>query len=241
MEKEEELANWGFWMIDAKNVILIFEENIMEKPFVKAGGIISLTDARYFSAWGVEWLGFPVGGSPEMISPAALTAITEWIEGPHITAEFGMETTSNILAVADQTAVEGIQVNQFFPISELSALSEYTIFQEYVVEPGQTMASIDVFLQDREEWVDFFILDFSKNNVSWPKIRSGLSFNEQSLRECCARMAIYLDIPFSGQELAPLLESLKPWGLNIKGGDEEKIGFKSFEDLDEIMEVLSGL
>jgi len=36
-----------------------------------------------------------------------------------------------------------------------------------------------------------------------------------------------------------MLAKLQPYGLSIKGGEEEKVGFKSFDEVDEIFEVLT--
>jgi len=55
-----------------------------------ASGITHLTDARYFAAWEVDFLAFPVGeGVEEAISWDYLHALREWVEGPTIVAELG--------------------------------------------------------------------------------------------------------------------------------------------------------
>ena len=49
------------------------------------GSITNLTDARYFSAWEVEWLGFNLSqGEENAISPLQVAAMREWVEGPKI-------------------------------------------------------------------------------------------------------------------------------------------------------------
>lgn len=58
----------------------------MTKFFAK--NISHLTDARYFSAMGVEWISFNIGING--ISEAAFHGIVEWIEGPKVAIE-GLE------------------------------------------------------------------------------------------------------------------------------------------------------
>jgi hypothetical protein len=49
-------------------------------------GIQDLTDARYFAAMGVDWLGVPVSADPK--SFATWHALREWVEGPRFAVEF---------------------------------------------------------------------------------------------------------------------------------------------------------
>lgn len=211
----------------------------MTKTRVKAGGITSLTDARYFSAWGADWLGFPVGRQPDKLSPEALSSITEWVEGPQILAEFGLEEVETILEITRLTHVNGIQVSPFFPIGDLPALSAYTIFQEFVPEPNQTQESMELFFSERDELVDFYVLELSKNRINWSDIQRQIFTSVDFLAACFRKRAIFLDIPVLPKDVTDILDTLQPWGLSVHGGAEEKTGVKSFEDLDEIMEMLS--
>ena len=48
----------------------------MLKTKVKASSITNLTDARYFAAWGVNWLGFDLRqGSDTYVQPQLVHAI----------------------------------------------------------------------------------------------------------------------------------------------------------------------
>lgn len=64
---------------------------------VKAGSITHLTDARFFAAYDVAYIGFcfdPL--SPDYISPQAALAIKGWINGPQIVAEFANQDIDNV-------------------------------------------------------------------------------------------------------------------------------------------------
>jgi len=211
----------------------------MEKPKIKAAGIRSLTDARYFSAWNADWLSFAGGDVTGALQPEEISAIIEWVEGPHAVIEFGMDGAEAILDSATRAGVQGIQVGQFFPVSDLAALGSFTIFQEYVIEPDLTPETLEQFLEERDDLVDYYVFDFSKNALSWSIVGSGGIYPDiPTLQKICGSRAIFLDMPLTSGELRSMIENLHPWGLNIKGGDEEKVGFKSFADLDDIMEVL---
>jgi phosphoribosylanthranilate isomerase len=40
------------------------------------------------------------------------------------------------------------------------------------------------------------------------------------------------------ENLSEVQETLNSYGLNVTGGEEEKVGYKSFDDIDEIIEEL---
>ena len=65
---------------------------------IAALGITNLTDARYFSAMGVHWMGFDLRpDSP--ITLAHVQAIAEWVEGPRFMADVRGLSTDEIAEV----------------------------------------------------------------------------------------------------------------------------------------------
>ena len=70
--------------------------NMLSK-IVKAGSITNLTDARFFAAYDVDFIGFNFDPkSPDYISPQNALAIKGWITGPKIVAEFANQDIENI-------------------------------------------------------------------------------------------------------------------------------------------------
>ena len=45
-------------------------------------------------------------------------------------------------------------------------------------------------------------------------------------------------MPVSPTDLAAFVEELAPLGLSVRGGAEEKVGYKSFDELDDLFELL---
>jgi len=58
------------------------------------------------------------------------------------------------------------------------------------------------------------------------------------IKALAAQKKVFLDIPFEAKHLAEILENLDICGLILRGGEEEKTGIKSFEELDSIFEIL---
>jgi phosphoribosylanthranilate isomerase len=69
---------------------------------VKAGSITHLTDARFFAAYDVAYIGFCFDPqSPDYISPQAALAIKGWINGPQIVAEFANQDVDNVINIIE--------------------------------------------------------------------------------------------------------------------------------------------
>ncbi len=206
----------------------------MLKTRIKASQITNLTDARYFAAREVEWLGFNLdAGTENFIHPQNIKAIKEWLEGPKIVGEFGMQDSSEINAAIDFLDLDVVQVGMYTEVDSLD-LKEATLIKEIVVETEEDYYDLRSTLESDSANVDIFLLNYSKNNISWSSVGSKLN----ALKELCNRFKIILSIDFEAAQLNEILESVNIYGLSLKGGEEEKIGYKSFDQLDEILDVL---
>ena len=76
---------------------------------IKAGAISHLTDARYFAARDVSWLGFSLNATdPQAMTNRQVAAIREWVDGPGICGEFDLAPAEDILTVAAALALTSI-------------------------------------------------------------------------------------------------------------------------------------
>ena len=206
----------------------------MLKTRIKASQITNLTDARYFAARDVEWLGFNLdAGTDNFIHPQNIKAIKEWLEGPKIVGEFGMQDSSEINAAIDFLDLDVVQVGMFADVSSLE-LKDASLIKEIVIEEETDYYDLRTTLESDSANVDVFLLNYSKNNLSWNDIAS----KQATLKELCNRFKIILSIDFELDQLNEILETLQIHGLNLSGGEEEKVGFKSFDELDDILDAL---
>ncbi len=207
----------------------------MLKTKIKADSIASLTDARYFAAWEVEWLGFNLDtNTSNGVTPTTVNAIKAWVEGVKIVGEFGAQSAEEVQQIAVNLALDALQISHFSNISTLKSLQSWDILKEYIFEDLNEFANLNLHLNEFAPYVNHFILDFERNGISWNKIQPHLGL----LQSICEAYPIILRLPFEAAELPEILSSLTIQGLALSGGAEEKIGYKSFDDLDEIMEWL---
>ncbi len=211
----------------------------MLKTKIKASAVNNLTDARYFAAREVEWLGFRLSGSPEMaISLMAAKAIAEWVDGVKIVGEFDFATAEDIEAANNLLHFDAVQVGMFTPATELVKLPGLTFIKEVVVEATTTEAEITAHFEEYARCCAFFLLDFTKAGINWATLLAGGSLRIDFLKEIFEQNKVILALDFQPDEAGQVLEALKPEGLSLAGGEEEKVGLKSFDELDEILDQL---
>ncbi|MEL7123254.1 MAG: hypothetical protein AAFO07_27650 [Bacteroidota bacterium] len=211
----------------------------MLKTKVKASAVTNLTDARYFAAWEVEWLGFNLDqGTDDYIDPNAMVAIKEWVDGVQIVGEFNLPDLETVQFAIDHLGIDQVQVGQLVGNEILLALREkleIPIIQEIVINENEVPDHTIQLLEEKKDLVDTFLLNFELNNVDLFKDNFGL---QHVLKDLCKRFPILITAHFSAEEVNQLLEKTAPLGISLKGGAEEKVGYKSFDELDEIFEAI---
>ncbi len=190
---------------------------------IKASKVSSLTDARYFAAAGVDYLGFCCNIGTELYcSPSKIREITAWVEGPEFVLELdGWQSEEEVHTIIQSELGQALHFGAFAHYKKSFGLP---IFQDFILENiGES---------------DFSVVDF-------PVIRSDRSWNLlepkeiENIKNLCALKHVFLDLPFSLAEWNQLYAEIPVHGIIVRGGEEEKTGFKSFEALDELFEVLS--
>lgn len=211
----------------------------MLKTKIKASSITNLTDARYFAAWEVEWLGFNLeSGNESFISPRTAKTIQEWVDGVKTVGEFGLPTEKEVRSALEFLDLDSIQLGMFADLSLVQSLADLTIFKEVVIDKETTPAFLENHLESFAPFCNYFLFNFDKNGVSWADLVAYFP----NLKDCVENLGLkfptLLSISANPNDLDEILENINIVGLNLKGGAEEKVGFKSFDDLDEIFEAL---
>ena len=210
----------------------------MLKIKVKAGSITNLTDARYFAAREVEWLGFPIGKGEGLIEPLQVKAIAEWVDGVKIVGEFGFSQRDEILTVCQQIGIDTVQVGMFFSNKEISELKGLRIIKEVVVDSSLTETQLEDHLDAYANLCDFFLLNFSATGYTWADMAIGHPFTIDFIKGICKKHRIILNLDCHESEVDKMISEIEPFAIGINGGEEERVGVKSFDDLDEILDVL---
>ncbi len=189
---------------------------------VKISHVNNLTDARYFAAAGVDYLGFCCNpGTEKYCTISKINEIRQWVEGPEFVLEFdGWQPETDIHHMIRDGLGQLVHFGAFATYQDDFGVP---VFKDFILE-------------------NLSLTDFS--GVDYPVLRSQKKFDQMdsdeiaSLRNLAGEKTIFLDIPFEISELEGLIAAFPGFGLILRGGEEEKTGFKSFDDLDRVFEVL---
>ncbi len=205
---------------------------------VKAAAVANLTDARYFAALGVDYLGFALEpGASGFVDADQVATLRDWIEGPALVGEFGHVDVARIVEQAAALRLDVIQVGPFGKTRELAAATELPVLQELIMGPNLGIEEAQRIVDGNGASVQAFIVNFSRNASTWEWLREQPTMINW-LEELCDDFAVLLDVPAAPYQIDEILDTLSPEGLQLTGGEEEAVGVKDFDELDEWFEVL---
>jgi len=157
-----------------------------------------------------------------------------------VVGEFDLQEAEEILAAADMLELDAVQVGTFSTQETLQALheQEVPVIKEVVVQDTGEFGAIAAQLQAQEAWVSYFLLDFQKSGITWPALlKGGLA----ELKDLAQNYPVLVAMDVDGEQLDAMLEELPVKGISVRGGAEEKVGYKSFDELDELFEAIEVL
>jgi phosphoribosylanthranilate isomerase len=150
------------------------------------------------------------------------------VSGVKTVGEFAGDNVLNINYLADQLNLDFIQLNHLIQPELIKELKKPVILKLNFDPENKDDLSLE--LKKYNDKVDLFLLESEH-------IDSVASF-ENILKEWCARYKIILGFGIQKDMIEDILHKIKPYGLEVKGGDEIKPGLKSFEELSEVLEAL---
>ena len=195
----------------------------MTKLKIKISSIKHLTDARYFSSREVDYLGF------DRLSTATndVKLIQEWIYGPQITSEFlSHNNEEEVQDLLSEHATDSLHFGVGYGIEMIHHFSDYELFYDVDLDILDVDA-INGHLNKAAEVIDYFVLKSSRSFVELKDL----------LTKIISNYPCFLDIPFSATDLKSII-AISPEGIILRGGEEDLIGIKSFDELDEIFDKL---
>ncbi len=193
----------------------------MPKIKIKASSIANLTDARYFAAMLVDYLGFQLDLSHDQrISPEEFHGIKAWVEGPQIVAQVGKtpaDLLQEVCSTDDYDLVSCALDNTAYPDPE--TIYTYT-------PPSLHELAHQAFIKGRIYQLDLSLLDEQQ------------VYGGHLLTELCAEHRLFISAPHHEDRIRQLITDIQPYGISVQGGAEEKVGFKSYEELDVFFDQL---
>ncbi len=205
------------------------------KTNIKFGEVSSLTDARYAAGIGAAMIGFNFNPDhPNFIDTEKVKQIAGWIQGPEYVGEFDFNNPDLIRETATELGLEYIQLN-FQDILSFEALSDHRIIQCINLD-GKPINQLNAELAPYMGAVDFLLLTFSsaaaqENFLSQPA-------HVQWIQMLCDNHQILFGFIFTPINIMDIIDTLQPFGINLQGSPEIRPGFRDFDQLITLVELL---
>ncbi|MEM9849051.1 MAG: hypothetical protein AAF847_14290 [Bacteroidota bacterium] len=197
---------------------------------VQASAINNLTDARYFAAREAKYLCFNIG----VTDANTIAAIKAWVDGVEIVVAFDIQDLSQIVEAADFLELSILQLGSFYTNADAKQFSKYRLIKELIVPEASEWDRFTNELAAAATTHDYLLLDFHKNGIRWKDLSP---IQIQKIRTWCQQHSIILSLIFQADDTDAVL-NLGASCLDLKGSEEEKVGYKSFEELDDILDAL---
>ncbi len=199
------------------------------KTKIKLGGITNLADARYAAAAGIDYIGFCFDtNSTNYIAPIKAKEIIDWINGCEIVAEFGDQTIDEIKTISELLKVDLVEINNKILPTDLTSFDNHLIKK----------INVDDFdLESLKNEIDAY-----KNNVKMFHLYSSENkqiFEANMIDELCIQNNIIWGFTLNTENIISTLNTYHPYAINVFGGTEEKTGYKDFDELNELLDLIS--
>lgn len=198
--------------------------------FVKVSKVNNLSDARYCAGMGVDVIGFNlVPETLHYMSPEKYSQITEWLAGVEFAGEFEDLSAQEIIQLSKAYHIQFIQINNAALVAEL-AKQEVPLILKVDMDKEQNSSEVKKVLKANKEYVSYFLFESERE-----------AYDENVLEEILALAADYpvlLGYGVSSDNVLKLIAKSPISGIALMGEEELRAGYKDFEKLAEILELI---
>ncbi|MCV9386099.1 hypothetical protein [Reichenbachiella ulvae] len=197
------------------------------KTFVKVGNISNLSDARYCAGFGVNMLGFNLDPTQEnVVALETAKEIMGWVAGVDFVLEFGSLPLEQIKGILNETDTGAAQVNSLETAEGLAGSTAQILLQLSVDSESQLSQLQEATQSDK---LDLIVIQ-SNTPELFEKIETIVKGSQvKALKGYDVSANNVLN---EGDSFA---------GIALSGSEEEKPGFKDYDELADIFEVLEVL
>lgn len=194
------------------------------KTLVKVSNVTNLSDARYCAGMGVEMIGFVMDKhSVDYVSSEKMKEIKSWVAGIQIVGE-----TQSIDYEEVKGFVENYEID-ILQIADASLLPQVTDLGKLIIlKLDFENEDFENYLELYSQFVEFFLVDGAELS----------DFAKYTLKGYAINYALVLDFGITAENVNSLVEEMPFKGIALKGSSEIRPGFKDYDELSDILELL---
>ncbi len=183
---------------------------------IKIAHISNLSDARFFSAFGVDYFGFSLDSlSPDAVTINEVKDITQWLYEPTLVGEFGIhQNQAEIAYLTQQLSLHEIQIPFAHPDKDLLDFSKFIQIDYTEVHKANRTA-------------DYFILSLNNKQLA-----------DKDVLDFIQQQKVFLEAPVEPEMLNACLTIFRPYGIQIGCQKETGISNLNTDYYAEVLEII---
>ena len=195
------------------------------KTKVLISSVTNLSDARYATGMGVDYVGFSMNeGDPDFIGYTNYTAITTWLQDMEFAGESSANTSiDNMINRAEEFGFKTIITPDNTLVNELKA-NNYTVILKKNIE---NTSEIDV-LTELTTSADFVLVESTNN----------LILSIEDIQKISEKLPLLIGTLVSPESINELIEKTDMEGIGLKGSEEIRTGFVDLDAMADILEAI---
>ncbi len=193
---------------------------------IKLSNITNLSDARFAAAAGIDYIGFCFDKTnSNYIQPFKAKEIIDWTSGIKVVGEFTNQNLEEINTICKLLQVDLLEIENDFTVDELAQF-EIPIIKKINISSLDEVAFInEIELYKNSVYAFQLYSNQTSENIS--EIYFGLE----------NKMIWGNDV--NANNIKNIVDEYRPYAINISSDVEEKIGLKNFDELNELLEIVS--
>lgn len=199
------------------------------KTFVKVGNITNLSDARYCAGMGVDVLGFNMNTTDEdAVNATSFKEISGWLAGTKFAGEFTNASVTDIKEKVTALELDFVQVNDFELANELG--QDHDVIFAVDISHEHELELLENQLPQLNSGVRYVLLS-SENMEFYAQI-------DALLPVLSGHSDILKGYDLTSSNVLGTLDHTTISGIALSGSHEIRPGFKDYDELADILEVL---
>ncbi len=191
------------------------------KTFVKISKVNNLSDARYCAGMGVDMIGFSLDeNDPDYVDAAKFTEISEWLSGVEFVGEFQAPAGNDISKKLSTHSINYVELDTTEHIDELKRHGQRVILRWPLANVNALPFNLAV---------DYLLLES-------PSPPSAEELDD--IKQRASRVKVLLASGIQDTNVEELIKTTGAYGIALTAGHEIKPGYKDFDELADILEVL---
>lgn len=198
------------------------------KTIVKVGNISNLSDARYCAGMGVQYLGFSLDrNNQDYVDKDTLKTMRDWVVGPVIAGELLETDLPEITEAIEHYDIDCIEISKP-EVLVYSSLNTIPVILRLDISDYQSPEELRNVMDSVKDKVIFFLLDKSDEAI----------IQKFDILTLATHFKIMIGYGIDTQQIASWINGTDIFGIELKGSTEIKPGFKDYDLLADILEML---